>query len=190
MKKTLSFLAALMMISSLILAADSPRSKPGTAVVKNGATYKLYYNGSQQMDVAISIRNADDQIVFREVLKHVDGFVRPYNFSDLSEGEYTIEIRDDNGLKIEKIRYEKAVDSKQARVLKLSGSENKYLLMISNKSAKAVKVRILDESDNVIYNQHETITGDFARIYNLNKHSGKGRFEITDGDGNSTYIGY
>ncbi len=191
MKKTLSFLAALMMISSLILAADSPGSKPGMAVVKNGTTFKLYYNGSQQMDVAISIRNADDQIVFREVLKHVDGFVRPYNFSHLSEGDYTIQIRDSNGLKVEKIRYEKnTVDTKQARVLKLAGSEHKYLLMISSKTPKAVNVRIMDESDNVIYSQHETITGNFAKVYNLNKHSGKGRFEISDADGNSTYVGY
>lgn len=190
MKKTLSFLAALMMISSLILAADSPGLKPGTAVVKSGTTYKLYYNGSQQTDVVISIRNADDQIVFREVLKNVDGFVRPYNFSHLSEGDYTIEIRDSNGLKVEKVRYGNTIDTKQSRIVKLPGNEHKYLLIIPSSAPRDVNVRILDESDNVIYNQHETITGNFAKIYNLNKYSGKGRFEITDGDGNSNYLGY
>jgi hypothetical protein len=190
MKKTISFLAALMMISSLILAADSPGEKPGTAVIKNGATYKLYYNGLHQTDVTISIRNADDQLVFREVLKQVDGFVRPYNFSHLSEGDYTIEIKDNDGLKVEKISYEKNAESKFARILKLSGDERKYLLMISSKTADAVKVRILDESDNVLYSQHENTIGDFARIYNLGKYSGKGRFEVTTSDGTTNYIGY
>jgi hypothetical protein len=190
MKKTLSFLAALMMMSSLILAADSPGEKPGTAVIKNGTTYKLYYNGLQQSDVLISIRNASDQLVFKEVLKQVDGFMRPYNFSHLSEGDYTIEIRDNNGLKVEKIKYEKDADSKFARILKLSGDERKYLLMISNKTADAVKVRILDESDNVIYSQYENIEGDFAKIYNLEKYSGNGRFEIIASDGTAKYIGY
>lgn len=190
MKKTISFLAALMMIGSLVLAADLPVAEARTAVVKNGATYKLYYNGAQPMDVTISILDAGDNIVFREILKKVDGFVRPYNFSHLRAGDYTIEIRDANGARTEKIKYEEPSEAEFARVLKVSGSESKYILMISNKVPGAVTVRILDESDNVIYSQNENITGNFAKIYNMESLAGKGRFEITDANGNAKYIGY
>jgi hypothetical protein len=190
MKKTLSILAMLMVAGSLALASGSPGTEARMAVVKNGATYKLYYNGSQQMDVSISIRDANDRIVFREVLKRIDGFVRPYNFSHLTEGDYTIEIKDSNGLKTEKIRYVKADEAKFARVLKVSGNERKYLLMISNKVPSSFTVRILDGSDNVIYSQEEETAGDFAKIYNLEKFSGNGRFEITDGSGNLKSISY
>ena len=131
MKKTLSTLVVLLAIGSLAFASGSPGTETGIAVVKNGATYKLYYNGLQQMDVTISIRDASDRVVFREVLKKVDGFVRPYNFSHLSGGDYTIEIKNSNGLRTEKIRYEKTDETKFARVVKVSDSDRKYLLMIS-----------------------------------------------------------
>ena len=89
MKKTLSVLVVLMVISSVVFArrADNPGAAAGMAVVKNGTTFKLYYKGTQQMDVKVSILDATNKIVFTEVLRKVEGFVRPYNFSNLPEGD-------------------------------------------------------------------------------------------------------
>ncbi len=190
MKKTLSILVMLMAAGSLAFATGSPGTDARIAVVKNGTTYKLYYNGSQQMDVSISIRDASDRIVFKEILEEVDGFVRPYNFSHLNEGDYTIEIEDRNGLRTEKIRYEKNDETKFANIFKVKGSERKYLLMISNKASSSFTINILDGSDNILYSQMEEIKGDFAKVYNLEKFSGKVRFEITDDNGNLKSISY
>lgn len=190
MKKTLSILVMLMAAGSVALASGSPGAEARMAVVKDGATYKLYYNGSQQMDVSISIRDASDRIVFKEILEKVDGFVRPYNFSNLSEGDYTIEIKDSNGLRTEKIRYEKTDETKLANMFKVKGSERKYLLMISNKTSSSFTIRILDGSENIIYSQKEEISGDFAKVYNLEKLFGNVRFEIIDDNGNLKTISY
>jgi hypothetical protein len=190
MKKTFSILVVLMAAGSLAFASGSPDNEARIAVVKKGTTYKLYYNGSQQMDVSVSIRDASDRIVFKEVIEAVDGFVRPYNFSRLTEGDYTIEIKDGNGLRTEKIRYEKADETKFANIFKVTGAEHKYLLMISNKAASSFTIRILDGSDNIIYSQMEKIDGDFAKVYNLERFIGKVSFEITDDNGNLKSISY
>lgn len=190
MKKTLSILVVLLAVSSLTFALRTPGKETGIAVVRNGATYKLYYNGLQQLDVTVSIRDASDRVVFREVLKDVAGFVRPYNFSHLSEGDYVIEIKDINGLRTEKIRYQKDDETKFARVVKVSESERKYLLMISNKVPGSFTVKIFDGSDNIIYSHKEETSGDFAKVYNLEGSAGNGRFVITDESGNLKSIGY
>lgn len=183
MKKTLSVLVLLSSLSSLVYATNLPDAGPGTAVIRRGTTYSVYYSGSQEADVTIAIRDADNNIVFKEVLKNVDGFVRPYNFSHLAEGSYAIEIKDDQGLRTEWIRYEKASDANLARLIKVSDSERRFLLMLSNKVPANVTVKIFDEAGNIIYSHAEKITGDFAKVYNLGKYDGTGRFEITDSGG-------
>jgi len=38
-------------------------------------------------------------------MKKMDGFMRPYNFDGLPEGQYTIKVEDENGKTVEKINY-------------------------------------------------------------------------------------
>lgn len=190
MKKILSVLVMLMVISSVVFARrmDNPGTAFGMAVVKNGTTFKLYYKGTQQMDVKVSILDASDNVIFKEVLKKVEGFVRPYNFSNLPEGDYTIEIADKNGSKTERVSYQNGEVGKLAHLLKVSGSEGKYLLTVSNKEKDDLTVKIYDDSDNVIYNHTEEVKSDFAKVYNLERFSGKFTFEITDGKGITTSL--
>jgi hypothetical protein len=192
MKKTLSVLVGLMIISGVAVArwTDNPGAVPGVAVVKSGTTYKLFYKGTAKMDVKVSILDASDNVVFTEILKKVEGFIRPYNFLNLPEGEYTIEIADKNGRQVESVSYQKGKLEKLAHLLKVSGTEGKYLLTVSNKDAGSIRVRIFDDSHNTIYDHQEEIKSDFAKIYNLEKVSGKFTFEITDEEGRTKSFGY
>lgn len=192
MKKTLSVLVVLMVISSVVFArrADNPGAAAGMAVVKNGTTFKLYYKGTQQMDVKVSIFDATNKIVFTEVLRKVEGFVRPYNFSNLPEGVYSIEIADKDGRQVEKVNYQKGKIEKLAHLLRVSGDEEKYLLTVSNKGNDAITVKIFDDSNSIIYSHKEDIKGDFAKIYNLERFSGKFKFEITDEKGGTKSFGF
>jgi hypothetical protein len=183
MKKTLSVLAVLMVVSSVVFARrlETPGAAPSAAIVKSGSTFKVYYKGSEQADVKVSIWDATDHLVFSETLRKVDGFVRPYNFSSLPEGEYTIKISDKFGRQIEKITYKKEKSEPLAHLLKVGGSEAKYLLTVSNKEENGVTVRIYDSANNVIYNKKETVTSDFAKIYNLEGIGGEFTFVVSDG---------
>ncbi len=191
MKKNISLLFVLTVISSAVFAypVNDPNTTTGVAVVKEGAIVKLYYQPVEQMDVKISIHDATDQIVFSEIVKKADGFVRPYNFSKLPEGDYTIEIVDKNGKQIESVTHGESKAEKLAHLTKIPGSE-KYVLSVSNKDSGIMTVRIFDSSNNVIYDHQELAAGDFAKVYNLEKFSGRFVFEITDGQGVRSSLSY
>jgi len=190
MKKTFSVLVVLMVVSSVVFARrlDNPGDSPNASIVKIGSTFKLYYKGSQEADVKVSIRDAGDRILFTETIKKSEGFVRPYNFSKLPEGEYTIQITDSNGRQIEKISYKHEKSETFAHLLKVAGSDTKYLLTVSNRSKGDVTVRIYDGSNNMIYNKREDTSKDFAKIYNLAGIPGQFTFEVTDATGSSTSL--
>lgn len=185
MKKTFSILMMLMIITSVVFARrmDNPMASTGVAVMKNGSIFKLYYKGSQQSDVKISILNDGDRVVFSEVIRKVEGFVRPYNFSNLPQGNYTIAISDKTGEYTEKVNYTIGKVEKLANLVRVTGTNDKFLLTIPNKHADNITVKIFDETNNVIYDQTERIVNDFAKIYNLERFSGKFIFEITDSKG-------
>jgi len=188
MKKILSVLVVLIMFSSVVFARrlDNPGATPSAAVVKIGTTFKLYYKGSQHADVKVSIRDASERLVFSEIIKDVDGFVRPYNFSSLPEGDYTMQISDKNGRQIEKISYKRERSQAMAHLLKVTGTDAKYLLTVSNKDGQDVTVRIYDSANNMIYNKKEISPSDFAKVYNLGKISGEGEFTFEVSDANGT----
>jgi hypothetical protein len=188
MKKTLSVLAVLMVVSSVVFARrlDNPGATPSAAVVKIGTTFKLYYKGSQQADVKVSILDAGNRVVFSETIKDVDGFVRPYNFSHLPEGDYTIKISDKNGRMIEKINYRQEKSEALVHLLKVAGTNAKYLLTVASKEQSDVTIRIYDDSNDVIYTKRETVSNDFAKIYNLEGIAGEFTFEVTDASGTTS----
>jgi hypothetical protein len=188
MKKTLSVLLVLMAFSSVVFARrlDNPGATPSAAVVKTGSTFKLYYKGSQQADVKVSILDAGNHLVFSETIKDVEGFVRPYNFENLPEGDYTIKISDKNGRQIEKISYKQEKSEALSHLLKVAGTDAKYLLTVANRGESDVTVRIYDNANKMIYSQKEKVSSDFAKVYNLEGIGGEFIFEVTDATGTTS----
>jgi len=188
MKKTLSVLLVLMVFSSVVFARrlDNPGATPSAAVVKIGSTFKLYYKGSQQADVKVSILDAGNHLVFSETIKDVEGFVRPYNFENLPEGDYTIKISDKYGRQIEKITYKQEKTEAFSHLLKVAGTDAKYLLTVANRGESDVTVRIYDDANKMIYSQKEKVSNDFAKVYNLEGIGGEFTFEVTDATGTTS----
>ncbi|HEY9004882.1 DUF3244 domain-containing protein [Ohtaekwangia sp.] len=185
MKKFLSIAAAMMIFSSTMFAGiiENPSASTGMAVMKNGSTVKLFYKGTRPTDVKISILDATNKVVYGETIKNVDGFIRPYNFSNLKEGEYTIELLGENGLQVERVNYRFGKVEKLANVMHVAGEPNKYILTVANKGHEVLTVKIYDSIGTLLYNQKEEAEGDFARVYNLENYKGAVTFEVTDSNG-------
>ena len=192
MKKTLSIFVVLIAISSVVSARrmDNPAETSSMAIMKSGSVIKLFYKGVKECNIKVTIINAEDKIVFTEEIKHVDGFMRPYNFSTLAEGDYSIELVDHIGKKIEKVSYRNGKVERLANLIPLASEAHKYLLTISNKGKDTFEVNIYDSKGDLLYNRSEEADGDFAKVYNLSKVSGKFSFEITDKSGNTKRIEY
>ena len=185
MKKTLSIFVVLIAISSAVSARrmDKPEETSAMAITKSGSLVKLFYKGVKEDNVRIIILNKKNEIVFEEEIKHVEGFVRPYNFSSLPEGDYTIELVDHAGKKIEKLSYRNGAVEQPASLIHVASQGDKYLLTIPNRAKDVFNVKIYDDAGSLLYNHTEEVDGDFAKLYNLSKVSGKFSFEITDKSG-------
>lgn len=192
MRKYLTILVVLTAVCSSVSAneIDKPKTPVGMAVVKTGAIFKLYYKGLKPADVRVTIFNDKGIPVYKETLRHIESFMRPYNFSTLGEGDYTIELDGEEGKQIQKISYHKFSSKKLMNIIRVAGSEDKYMLRVSNKGSEKLQIRIFDRSNALIYVGNENIEGDFAKIYDLGKTGSGFVFEITDKNGLTQSVTY
>jgi hypothetical protein len=195
MKKIFSILLTLTLVVGVVRANDAdPKSPKGMAVIKSGSVFKLFYKGEQTGDVKVKIMDSHGDAVFTETIKNIESFVRPYNFSSLSEGEYTIELDGHDGKQTQHLSYvshDNIVVSKLANILHVTGSAQRYMLTVSNKTgADVLKIKIYDAANSLVYSETQEITGDFAKVYNLNKVGRNFSFEVTDGSGSTQLLTY
>ena len=181
MNKPLSLLSILLIGGiTFANAFDNPRIT--TAVTKNGSTFKLFYKGAEQSDVKVLILNDENRIVYAEKIKNTDGFARPYNFSNLPEGHYSIQIKDNAGVRTETVNHQTVKEEKTMHLLRLNGT-GRYVLSVPNKGKDDLSITIFNDLNEVLYEGDEKINGDFARIYNLGDQTRNFRFVVTDGKG-------
>lgn len=184
MKKILSLVVVAFIAMGHVHANGVDAKSPhGMSVVKSGQVVKLYYRGETAGKVKVAILNESGHPVFVETLYGTENFMRPYNFSALPEGTYTIELRDGKGKRTHKIRHSRTSKRRIAHLTRLSDRENKYVLSVPNEGKDALTVKIYDDRSALVYEKTEIIEGDFARIYNLNNISGNHTFQIIDQDG-------
>jgi hypothetical protein len=189
MKTKSLFFAALVLMSSVVALAagkDEPR-RTGMAVVpvKGSEVFKVIYKGETAGKVKLNIYNAEDKVIMAEVFNGVDGFICPLNFAGLQHGEYTIELIDAAGKKVEKIVHGTKKATKFVHVSKLINQEGKYLLsVVGTAGNEPINVKIFDAKNNLIHSETKEANGDFAQVYKLNSVSTAYTFEVSDNSGN------
>lgn len=184
MKKILSVVLVLIVIGQVNAMEVEPKSPQGISIIKKGELVKLFYRGEQSGKVKVTILNEDGDVVFTETMQDTEQFMRPYNFKSLPYGEYTIELSDESGKRYKKVSHNFVKPSRAAHLTRLNQDENRYMLAVPNKGTDALTVRIYDERDQMLFEETETIHGDFAKVYNLNTvAAGEHTFEIVDEDG-------
>jgi len=96
MKKIFTLLTGVL-ICTLVSARgiDGPVKGSSVAVtnVTGSTLYKVYYKSERPGKVKLSIMDENGFILFGETMNKVNGFLRPYNFDGLPEGQYTIRVR-------------------------------------------------------------------------------------------------
>jgi ABC-type transporter MlaC component len=183
MKKIIFMMTALIVAGSTAFAHAEPSGTSNMAVMRSGTVFKVFYKSAHSTDVKISITNKKDKVVFTETLRKIDGFVRPYNFTNLEEGEYTIEVTDEYGKQFHKVYYSSGRIENLAHLIRLTNEPGKYMLTLPNKGEDVVSVKIYDESFNVLYNHTEKINGDYAKVFNVEKIKDNTYLEIISKNG-------
>ncbi len=154
--------------------------------------FNIRYQGTEVGNVRVSIFSEKNYEIFSEVFFNVSTFVRPYNFSELNAGEYTVIVTDKYGKQVEKINYSQNQVSSSVTVSEVANKENKYLLNVTNNGTENIYVRILAEDGTTLHEQSVEVTGNFSLIYDLNKvktyKPTSVTFEVTSGSGKVEYI--
>ena len=168
-----------------------PKSPMGMAVLKSGSVFKLFYRGETSADVKVTIADSKGNIVYKETLRKVANFARPYNFSSLADGEYVFQIEDEKGKQQQIITYSTIENSKRPMsLIRMAAAPGKYVLSIPNKGSEVFKVNIFDAKNHLVYSATERINGDFAKLYNLNKIGEGFTFQIEGTNGVHQTLSY
>jgi len=172
--------------------AESPVASTMAIIANESAgVYKVHYKSLEAGKVKLAIYDSKQNLMFSEVFFNMNSFIRPYNFNGLSAGEYTVVLEDKTGRQVEKISYRMNKVESLVRVSKLTAAEGKFMLSVVNNGTESIRVNIYDAMNNLLHTQVETVTGNFALIYNLNKVATTTvKFEIINGAGNTTSIVY
>jgi hypothetical protein len=167
MKSKFNALVIACVMMSFAAVAASPVAFSVTSSTAN--VFNISYKTAEVSNVRISIYNSNTELVFTEVLNNVASFVRPYNFSELTEGEYTIVVSNKNGTQTEKVNFTSNKINSIISVSEVANAENKYALNVTNNGTEDVYVRIFDNNSNLLHEQSVQVTGSFGLIYNLSK---------------------
>jgi hypothetical protein len=184
--KTFSLLLAGVLFSTVVFAngIDEPGESAASVAVTNpagGSLFKLFYKAEESGTVKVSIFNSKKKLVFTETLRHVSGFLRPYNFDGLAAGDYSIHIEDNTGKRVEEITYGLDRVEKLVLLVKLA-DEGKYLISVKTKSTDKVNINVYNEFDQLIHSQVKRVEDNFAEVLNL-KNINKFTIEVSDNQG-------
>ncbi len=186
MKIKVMYIAAFMVIAASVTAvAKGEPSNAGMAVVpvKGSEVFKVIYRGESASRVKLNVYNSTSDIVFTETFNNLDGFIRPLNFSGLKFGEYTIEVTDAQGTRVEKISHQPVITERTVHVSKLVKEEGSFLLSVAKNSGDAITVKIFDRASNLLYTGSRSDLGDFAQVFKLKDVPGAVTFEVSDNSG-------
>ncbi|QSE96321.1 hypothetical protein [Fulvivirga lutea] len=161
-----NLLVALALIAN-ITAFGSERSK---VKVTNDSTaiFKVYYTSPVSNKVRVNIYNEDGKKVFSEIIKNENGFVRPYNMSNLPAGNYKFEIVDNEDVRAYEFAFNNApANAEGLTVFVNKFSDNKFFLGLGNASNQEVTIKIMDENRNEVYSATENVVSQFSQLFNL-----------------------
>ena len=186
MKKVFSVLMIVLIAGSAVFAKEKPEAN--ATVTRNGSKYNVFYKRNEQADVKITIYDSSGKLIFQERLNKVNGFLRPYDFSNLAEGCYAIEINDGSSVVRKSVTYQHETHPLLSKLAPVAGTKNKYLLTVSNKEKQTLTVRIYDDQNDLQYSEETEVDGDFGKVYTLNRFNGNVWFEVVDSKGNMSVL--
>lgn len=187
MKRIIVLVFAVFAIVHVHAKEFSPIVKPdgpvGVSVLKKGSVIQLFYRGEERGRVKVTIYNEDGRLVYSEVIRNIEEFMRPYNFSKMPEGVYAIEVEGENGKTFRTVEHRTKSEQRVAHLTQMKDMPNRYVLLVPNKGHDVLTIRILDEENHLLYKEVKAVEGDFAGLYKLERANGHPTFEVTDSQG-------
>jgi hypothetical protein len=179
MKKMNVIIFVIAALGCFVASGRPVLSLNNVAVLKSGEVIKVIYQGNLPVPVNLIILDADGVEIFQEKIISTNGFIRPYNFSKLPKGNYQLRVVDPNGEYLEDVYFQGEWKTKHTHdkpfighITKLTGDENKYLVVVPGQFAKGFSVQVFDQNEELVFSEKQETGQDFARVYNLKNLNG------------------
>lgn len=169
MKKTFSIFVMLTIVSSVALAGgiDNPKASSKMAIMQKDADHiHLFYKSNKAETIEVSIYDAENKLLFTEIIRKSDGFIRPYDLSAMKKGEYTVVVSDGVEKFVEKITTSDRKEALLSNVITMK-KEGSFLLTVADEKAQRFTVTITDQNDKVLHEETENLNKQYSKIYNF-----------------------
>ncbi len=173
MKVYFKLIAVLLIVfsaSTIFAKTDPAESTTYCKVVaeQKDKMYKVVYNTPFEQDVTVEIYDDSKKVVYREKVSETTGFIKRYNLSFLSLGEYEIIVKSSDYV------HEESIDlgglSKMELQLESSGSNVSFVG--SHPEGKDLNVYIYDQYNDLLYTDAIKGMKQLKKTYNLEKVAG------------------
>jgi hypothetical protein len=131
---------------------------------RTDSRYKLVYPVKETESVWIKIYDSEQRMLLSERVKNKEGFMKSYDFSNLSDGLYTIDIQSKSGKITKEVYHSYKKDDIDFSVVK-NPENNSLRLLVEGVSKEPVYVDILDRKSETIYEDRVDVGKSFSRVY-------------------------
>lgn len=150
--------------------------------------YDLVYTSENSGNVKIKITNEKGQHLRMDYVRKVNSFKLPYDFNDMPEGKYIVNVsagKHNYSTTINHIK--EAAPFFNASIEKEEG--NKFRIKVVRHSKNPVMVTFYDKNNQVIYTETIDVDYNFERLYKLSRPSLKANsITVHSGSQSKTYI--
>jgi hypothetical protein len=178
MKKSIVTVAAL--VASIVGFAQT--SKVSVESSPRGSVYNLKYVSDKATKVNIVITDEDGKTILVDDL-YGKNFIRPYNFSQLPQGDYHVAVKNNDGTTELALNHKNETVNPVHTVSVKALENDRFQLTVIGNSADAVVVSIYDNRGELVHSEAVVKKGSFSQIYDLAKIKASGyTVEVSAGE--------
>jgi hypothetical protein len=145
------------------------------------AKYKLIYPVRNAGIVYVKIYDQQGQQVFSDRIRNKNGFMKPYDFSNMPDGNYKFMIKSDGGKIITDVVHKLHEDDLNI-ALGDTGEKDAYRLVVTGVKKDPVYVNIYDYKDQLVFEDIVKVGKNFSRVYSFPENAKDLTFVVTQND--------
>lgn len=161
-------LALLIVFSATVAKSSDPESVAAICKVvadKEDNHYRVVYQSPEKSNVTIQLYNDKNEVIYTESQKSTSGFMKKFDLSYLSYGEYQLEVKADGYLFQEKIKL--GTSAADYNLVLTPYTSREIVFATANKQGKSLNLYILDQFGDVVYREKFENTSSVHKMYNF-----------------------
>lgn len=169
----------LLLVVTLLSGTAFAKIKPLETKVGNSASFTiipkaklqkfdLVYVSDKASPVTVSIYNEEGERIHIQKIKGYASFMKSFDVSDLTDGEYIVEVENEEGKAKELLRHSNSVES--FNVLLSKSTDDKINVLVAGYDYdQPVELKIYDGDDRLIHTENINVGKDFMKTFNMSE---------------------